>query len=101
MISPSYLLATDPTIQQITNTPTSTATMVEPTGVPERIDMIIPKNAHITERTAEQIVTALKFLNILMDDKAGNITNADISNDPTRFMARTIITAMTMAINRL
>ena len=35
--------------QQIRNEPVSTATIVEPTGVPVRIEMIMPENAQITE----------------------------------------------------
>ena len=79
----------------------STATIVDPTGVPARIEITIPKPAHITENTAEKIVTVLKLLNSLMADKAGKITSAEISSDPTRFMARTIITAIITAIRRL
>lgn len=79
----------------------STATMVEPTGVPPRMEIKIPSKAQNTERIAEQIVTALKFLKTRMAERAGKITSAEISSEPTRFIARTIITAMIMAINKL
>ena len=38
------------------------ATMVDPTGVPPRMETIIPKNAHNTDKIAEQIITALNRL---------------------------------------
>lgn len=79
----------------------STATIVEPTGVPASIDISIPARAQIIDDIAEKIVTLLKLLKILIADNAGKITKADISNEPTRFIARTIITAITVAISRL
>ena len=81
----------------IINPVMSTATIVEPTGVPARIEISIPRTAHTTEIIIEHIVTDLKLLNILIADKAGNITNAEISRAPTRFMAITITTAITTA----
>ena len=78
-----------------------TATIVEPTGVLASIEMIMPTAAHITDITAEHIVTELKLLNILMAERAGNITSAEIKREPTRFIARTIITAIITAIIRL
>ena len=41
------------------NTAVFMVTIVDPTGVPIRIDIIIPVKAHITESMAELIVTAL------------------------------------------
>lgn len=79
----------------------SMATIVEPTGVLIRIEIIIPSAAHKTENTAEQIITDLKFLNTLIAESAGKITSADIRSEPTRFIARTIITAITTAIRKL
>ena len=78
----------------------SVTTIVEPTGVPRRMDRMIPKKAQHTEMTAEQIVTDLKLLNILIAESAGNITSADTRSEPTRFIARTIITAMIVAIRK-
>ena len=75
--------------------------MVEPTGVPASIETIMPKSEHTTESTAENTVTALKFLNILIAESAGNITSADMSSEPTRFIASTIITAIITAIRKL
>ena len=83
------------------NTTISTATMVEPTGVEPRTDTRIPVREHSTDRTAEHIVTDLKLLNIRMAERAGNMTSAEMSSEPTRFIAMTIIIAMTIAISRL
>ncbi len=62
----------------IKNAMISTTTIVAPTGVPASIDVKIPSVAHTTEITAEQMVTDLKLLNILIADMAGNITIAVI-----------------------
>ena len=75
--------------------------MVAPTGVPAAMDIIIPTKAHDTESIAEKIVTLLKLLNILIAERAGNTTSADIRSDPTNCMATTITTDMTTAIRRL
>lgn len=48
--------------EKIRNAKMSTATMVEPTGVPARMEIRMPSAAQQTERTAAQIVTARKFL---------------------------------------
>lgn len=79
----------------------SIATTVEPTGVPPRMEISIPVNAQNTDSAAEHMVTALKLLNTRMADSAGKITNADISSDPTRFIASTMMTATTTAISKL
>ena len=75
--------------------------MVEPTGVPARIEIKRPVRAQITDMIAEQIVTLLKLLNTLIADRAGKITRADMSREPTSCMDTTIMTAMTMAMSRL
>ena len=75
--------------------------MVDPTGVPARMDIIIPNNAQNTDIKAEHKVTALKLLNNLIAQSAGKITKADIKSEPTRFIARTIITAIIIAIIKL
>ena len=75
--------------------------MVDPTGVPARIDVIMPENAHNTDKIAEQMVTERKLPKTRMADSAGKMTSAEINNDPTRFMASTMITAITTAISRL
>ena len=85
---------------QSANAAISVTTIVEPTGVPHRIERIIPKSAQNTERHAEKMVTERKLLNILMAESAGKITRADTRSEPTRFIARTMITAMTVAMRR-
>lgn len=75
--------------------------MVEPTGVDAIIETKIPVSEHITETAAEQITTFLKLLKTLMAERAGNMTNAEMRREPTRFMASTIITAVITAIRRL
>ena len=79
----------------------SIATIVEPTGVSVRIDMIMPNTAQKTDSIAEQIVTLKNVLKIRIADKAGKIINAEINKEPTKFIARTMITAMMTAITRL
>ena len=70
-------------------------------GVPARIEIKIPITEQITDIIAEQIVTERKLLNICIDDKAGNIIKAEINNEPTRFIANTMTTAIITAINKL
>ena len=59
----------------------------------------------IVEQTVEKIteksVTDLKLLKILIAERAGNIRRAEIKSEPTRFIARTIIIAVTIEIVRL
>jgi len=78
----------------------SSATIVEPTGVPASMDISIPKKAQPTENRAETQVTALKLLQSLIAVRDGKMISAEIRSDPTRFMARTIITAVITAISR-
>ena len=79
----------------------SAATIVEPTGVPDMIDIKIPIRVHTTDSTAEHIVTDLKLLKIRIAESAGKIIRAEIKSEPTKFIARTIITAIITAISRL
>ena len=57
----------------------------------------MPVTVQISDRIAAPINTALKLLNNCITDNAGKITSADINKDPTRFIARTTITAMITA----
>lgn len=59
--------------------------------------MIIPAAAHMIENITENIITDLKLLYKHIADNAGNMISAEISSDPTRFMARTIVIAVTIA----
>ena len=75
--------------------------MVAPAGVSERMETQRPKNAQITENVPEQITTDLKFLNRRMAERAGKIISAVIKREPTSLMARTITTAVTVAMSKL
>ena len=75
--------------------------MVDPTGVPARMEIIIPPAEQTTDITAALIVTDRKDLNSRMAESAGKITSAEIRREPTRFIANTIITAITTAMRRL
>ena len=75
--------------------------MVEPTGVDPRMDISIPIKVQHTEIIAEHMTTPLKLLITLIADNAGKITSAEINNEPTKFIASTIITAVITAISKL
>ena len=79
----------------------SAATIVEPTGVPAKIEIKSPEIEQIDESTAEQIVTERKLLKILIAERAGKMIKAEIKSEPTRFIASTIIIAIMIAITRL
>lgn len=87
--------------EKIINTKISAVTIVDPTGVEKRIDAKIPAAAQMTDMTAEHRITALKLLKTRIADSAGKIMSAEIRREPTRFMASTMIRAVTTAIIRL
>jgi len=76
-------------------------TIVGPIGVSAKSDIKIPKTAQSTDVTAEQTTTERKLLKTLIAESAGKITRADIRSEPTKFIARTIITATTIAVSIL
>ena len=78
-----------------------TATMVAPTGVAAKIDINIPAKAQTTAITADAIITRRKLLNTRMAEIAGKIINAEISREPTSFIASTITVAVIIAIIKL
>ena len=88
-------------MQNMKNTVISAETIVEPTGVSANIEIIMPKNAQIRDITTEQIITLRKLLKTLIAESAGKIMRADISSEPTKFIAITMITAITTAMSRL
>jgi len=96
-----YYSNTAPIRENIINPHKFTTTIVGPTGVSARSDIKSPITAHTMLKIAALITTALKFLKILIADNAGNIIRADTRSEPTRFMARTIITAITTAMEML
>lgn len=79
----------------------SAKTIVGPTGVPAIIDAKMPTAVQETDKIAEHIVTDLNDLKMRMALNAGKIIKAEISNEPTRFIAKTMMTAVTTAINKL
>ncbi len=79
----------------------STSIIVAPTGVPAKIERIIPKKAHKTEIIPEQIITPLKLLKTRIAESAGNITSADTKSEPTKFIAITITMAIILASKML
>ena len=72
-------------------------TMVGPIGADIRSAVIIPNIAHTTDIIREEITTLLKLLNKRIEESAGKIIRAEMSREPTRFIASTIITAITIA----
>ena len=80
------------------NAKTSVATIVGPTGVPITIAVNKPRVAQTTEIMTEDIVTLLKLLKTRIALNAGKSIKADISKEPTRFIASTIMTAVIIAI---
>ena len=88
-------------IQNTKNTVISADTIVEPTGVSAKIEIIMPEKAQSRDIITEQIITLRKLLKTLIAESAGKIMRADISRDPTKFIAMTIITAITTAMSRL
>ena len=87
-------------IQNTKNTVISADTIVEPTGVSAKIEIIMPEKAQSRDIITEQIITLRKLLKTLIAESAGKIMRADISRDPTKFIAMTIITAITTAMSR-
>ena len=83
------------------NTARSATTIVEPTGVENRIEDMMANAAHTTEITAEHTITLRKLLNTRIAASAGNMIRAEMRSEPTRFIASTIIIAVTIAISRL
>lgn len=83
------------------NTTIFAETIVAPTGVSHNKEIKNPTPAHITDITAEHIITLLKLLKILIAVIDGKIINADIRSEPTRLIASTIIKAVIIAIIRL
>lgn len=74
---------------------------MDPTGVPANMDTRIPMAVQNMENTTEQRITALKLLNIRIADKAGNIISAVVKSEPTKFIAKTMTRAVTMAMSIL
>ena len=87
--------------ENVRNTAMSAHTIVDPTGVEHRMERMIPTAAQVTDMIAEQRMTALKLRNSRMAESAGKMISAEISKEPTKFIARTMIIAVMTAISRL
>ena len=61
--------------------------MVEPTGVPARIEIRIPPAALTTDITAALMVTERKDLNNRIAESAGKITSAEIRREPEKIVS--------------
>jgi hypothetical protein len=55
----------------------------------------------MTDSAAAVIITPLKLLHTRIAERAGKITRAEISSEPTRFIARAIIIAVKTEMRRL
>ena len=87
--------------ENMMNMASCTSTIVAPTGDESKIEMKIPSAAARTEVIAEHIMTCLKVLKTRIADSAGKIINAEVSKAPTRFIAKTMIIAVTTAVTVL
>ena len=67
-----------PMRRQIANPIASHATIVEPTGVPNKMAIRRPTTAQMTEKIAAMTVTFLKLLDSLIADSAGKTSKAVI-----------------------
>ena len=92
---------TNPTRKKMPKAIISAKTIVGPTGVLAIIEAKIPIAVQETDNRAEQIVTDLNDLKMRMALNAGKIISAEINNEPTKFIAKTMMTAVTTAINKL
>ena len=65
------------------------------------MEMRIPPTAQTTEITAALRITPRKLRKMRMAESAGKTISAEVSREPTRFIASTIITAVITAIRKL
>jgi hypothetical protein len=75
--------------------------MLAPVGVEYTKEAVIPIKKHITERTAEEITTLLKLLNILIEVNDGKIIRLDIKSAPIILIPKTTVIAVSAAIKAL
>ena len=75
--------------------------MHAPVGNEYIYEIITPTTKQITDIIPALIITALKFLNILIEVSAGNIIRLEISIVPIILIPTTIVTDLSMARNEL
>ena len=90
-----------PTTKNRANATIFTHTMLAPHGVSAAYEINIPIMNVTTETTAEQIVTDLKLLKILIEHSAGKMIRLEISILPISRIPITIVTAVSRAISIL
>ena len=76
----------------------SVHTMVAPTGVPKRMDTVIPRAAHSTLILPAKMTTALNERKSAVAHRVGKTTKAEIKRAPTYRIATTITTAQVRAM---
>ena len=96
-----YRLNIFPTMIQIPNESIFAAAMVGPMGRSKRSADKNPARAQTADRAQERSTTPRKLLISRIAERAGKITSAEISREPTSFIAITIITAVTEAMRIL
>ena len=75
--------------------------MVAPTGVEDKMEIVIPLMVQIRDNTADITTTLLKVSTIFIADKGGNTISAEINNEPTNFIPNTMTVAKSIARIRL
>ena len=89
------------TTPKIINTAKFTTTTLAPAGIENTYEHMSPMVKFITAKIAEQIVTLINDLNILIDVSAGNIIRLDINMAPIIFIPITTVIAVKIDIRVL
>ena len=89
---------TNPIRLNTTNAIPFTTTTQDPGGISATCATITPAKKHTTDTVADDITTALKLLNTLIEVSAGKIISAEIRSVPIIRIPRTIVTAVRDAI---
>ena len=90
-----------PTVANIKNITKFATTMLAPAGADQIKDVTNPIKKHITDKTAEDIVTLRKLLNTRIDVNTGKIIKLEIIIAPISRIPITIVNAVSNAIMRL
>ena len=87
--------------QKITKIIAFTITTLAPVGVSREYDAHIPTKKQQTDKTPEQMITDLNFLQIRIEDNAGKIMSAEIKSVPIILIPITIVSAVSKEITVL
>lgn len=82
-------------------TAVSTATIVQPTGVPYTIATPKPVIEPMTDNDTDKTIKPLKLFDSRIADNVGSTISADTSNAPTRCVARTITVSVKSTVSTL